>query len=328
MHEANGAVDGMNRRVGIIGAGPMGMSLGAVLGQHANVVMVERDPVRAEHIRTDGAVVHGLGHQAARVKVVSSIAELGAFGALDAVFVATKTTAIDAVGHELRAVMASIGEPWVVSFQNGIASGEALRARLGTNRVARMVLNYGARLRDDGDVEVVQSSPPHVIGGPNEGSDAVSRDLAALMSAGGMETRAVADIEPDVWLKGIMNAGMNPVAALVNMRIGEVLDSPAVRIVERLVDEGLAVAAGEGIELGGDARKRVWAVYENGRAHLPSMVEDIRAGRSSEVGQLNRQVIEHGQRVGVETPTHALVTGLIDTFDWRVFHAGDVVRAG
>jgi 2-dehydropantoate 2-reductase len=328
MRETNGSVSGMTRRVGVIGAGPMGMSLGAVLGQHADVVMVERDPVRAEHIRMDGAIVHGLGHQAARVNVVTSIGDLGAYGALDAVFVATKTTAIDAVGRELRNVMAAIGDPWVVSFQNGIASGEALSERLGTARVARMVLNYGARLRDDGDVEVVQSSPPHVIGSPNAGGDAVSRDLAALMSAGGMETRAVDDIEPDVWLKGIMNAGMNPVASLVNMRIGEVLDSPSVRIVERLVDEGLAVAAAEGIELGDNARERVWAVYENGRAHLPSMVEDIRAGRSSEVGQLNRQVIEHGRRVGVQTPTHTLVTELIDTFDWRVFHANDAVAVG
>jgi ketopantoate reductase len=60
-------------------------------------------------------------------------------------------------------------------------------------------------------------------------------------------------------------------------------------------------------------------MIESARPHTPSMVEDIREGRTSEVGQLNRQVIAHGERTGVATPTHRVVTALIDAFDWRVF---------
>jgi ketopantoate reductase len=49
------------------------------------------------------------------------------------------------------------------------------------------------------------------------------------------------------------------------------------------------------------------------------MVGDIRGGRPSEVGQLNRQIIAHAGRVGVPVPSHEVITALIDSFDWRVF---------
>jgi ketopantoate reductase len=49
------------------------------------------------------------------------------------------------------------------------------------------------------------------------------------------------------------------------------------------------------------------------------MVGDIRGGRPSEVGQLNRQIIEHAHGSGVSAPSHEVVAALIDSFDWRVF---------
>jgi ketopantoate reductase len=63
------------------------------------------------------------------------------------------------------------------------------------------------------------------------------------------------------------------------------------------------------------------AVMAGAAAHTPSMVEDIRAGRESEVGQLNRQIIERGRARGVPTPTHDVIDALIETFDWKVYAA-------
>src|SRR5690606_14364738 len=112
---------------------------------------------------------------------------------------------------------------------------------------------------------------------------------------------------------------MNPLAALINASVGEALDSPARAIVGRLLAEGVTVAAREGIALGPAPIDRLWSMLESARAHTPSMVEDIRAGRASEVYQLNRQVIAHAMRLGMNVPTHELLTALIDAFDWRVF---------
>lgn len=146
--------------------------------------------------------------------------------------------------------------------------------------------------------------------------------LAGALTSGGLPTAFASDIERRVWMKGIVNAAMNPIAALVNSSVGEALDSPARLIVERLLVEGEAVARAEGLAMGEDFVARAMEALEAARSHTPSMVEDIRRGRESEVGQLNRQVLEHARRVGVSTPTHEVIDALIETFDWKVYRRG------
>ena len=51
---------------------------------------------------------------------------------------------------------------------------------------------------------------------------------------------------------------------------------------------------------------------------MPSMAEDVVAGRSTEITQLNVQVAERGRAVGIATPTHDAMVDLIKTFDWRL----------
>lgn len=322
-----GAVDWQPRSVGIVGAGVMGLSLAALLGQTVPVTLVCRDPDRAATLFRQGAVVRGGLEATSHPIVVRRIADLGRVGGVSAVFVATKTTAIDAVAKELAPLMDGLGDqpdaPFVVSFQNGIEPGRQMIDRLGDPRVLRMVLNYGARLASDGAAEVTLSRPPHHIGCLDPAYWDVCRALARTLTESGLETNATRDIEPDVWMKGIVNAAAGPVAALTDASVGETLDSPAGRIVGRLLEEGVAVAHAEGIDLGERPLDRMWAMLDTARPHTPSMVEDIRAGKPSEVGQLNRQIIDHAGRAGTPVPTHELIASLIDAFDWRVFRRSE-----
>ena len=245
-------------------------------------------------------------------------------GGASLVFVATKTTAIPSVASDLSRVLSSISDdpegPLVVSFQNGIDPGRELMERLGHKRVLRMVLSLGAIPRDDGSaVRVTLNQPPHAIGSIDLSLKGCSETVAGWLTSGGLETRYVEDIEASVWAKGIVNAAMNPVAALVNCSVAEVLDSPSQSIVTQLLEEAVAVAQAEGITLPEGYTERALALLEKARAHTPSMVEDIRCGRESEIGQLNRQVIAHGQKAGVATPGHELIDALIETFDWKVY---------
>lgn len=308
----------------VIGAGAMGISLAGMLGDGIPVTMVVRDPSQARAIRASGVRVSGLLSGHAHPLIVPSITGLASNAPYDVIFVATKTTAIEPVARELRPVLHRLSAPgspaFVVSFQNGIDPGRALMELLAYPHVMRMVLNYGAIRTGDHDAKVMLSIPPHAVGGPDPSQRPGADRLAKFLTACGLGTFPSDQIEVQVWRKGILNAAMNPVAALTDATVGEVLDSPARTIVQRLVREGLEVARAERIELGNSVEQRMWETLESARPHTPSMVGDIRGGRSSEVGQLNRQIIEHGRRLGVLTPSHELITALIEAFDWRVFH--------
>ncbi|MEQ9617204.1 MAG: ketopantoate reductase family protein [Phycisphaerales bacterium] len=314
-------------RAVVIGAGSMGTLIAAVLGRVMPVVLVCRREERAAQLFKWGARVEGLIEAASRPILVRSLDELANAGGASLVVVATKTTAIPSVATDLKRVMGSIcddpGGPHVISFQNGIDPGRELMARLGHARVLRMVLSLGATLSGDQRcVHVSLNQPPHDIGSVDPGLRPVCESIAALLTEGGLETAYAEDIEAAVWRKGLVNAAMNPVAALVNCTVGQVLDSPSEIIVRKLLQEGIAVAEAEGITLPAGYAERAMRLMDLARDHVPSMVEDIRGGRESEIGQLNRQIIEHGARLGVPTRTHETIDALIETFDWKVYRDG------
>lgn len=314
-------------RAAVIGAGSMGTLIAAVLGRSMPVVLVSRREERAAQLFRWGARVEGAIEAESRPIVVRSIDDVPKAGGASLVVVATKTTAIPSVSDELRGVLGRMSSdpagPFVVSFQNGIDPGRELMSRLSHSRVLRMVLSLGATISDGGKtVRVSLNQPPHAIGSVDPELRSECERLAATLTQGGLETRHDPDIEAAVWRKGIINAAMNPIAALVNCTVGEVLDSPSNDIVARLMREGIEVAAAEGVTLPADYESRAEALLGVSRDHVPSMVEDIRGGRESEIGQLNRQIIQRGRRLGIPTPTHDVIDALIETFDWKVYHDG------
>ncbi len=98
---------------------------------------------------------------------------------------------------------------------------------------------------------------------------------------------------------------------------GELVQSSA---TSRPVAPESSVALPEGF------RDRAVAFVDSAREDLPSMVEDIRTGRETEVVQLNRQIVDRGARPGVPTPTHETVAALIGTFDRKVYQRRDARR--
>ena len=134
----------------------------------------------------------------------------------------------------------------------------------------------------------------------------------------GLPTEFAPDIDGAVWRKGLLNAASNPVAALVQMPLGDLMNSPADPLIERLLDEGIAVAAACGVDLGAGYREGALSMMRAGSTHMPSMAEDILVDRSTEITQLNVQVAERGRVVGIATPTHDAVIDLIRTHDWQL----------
>jgi 2-dehydropantoate 2-reductase len=315
-------------RIGIIGAGVMGTSLAAIAGRVVPVTMVCRNAAAAEAIRAEGAMATGRIDAASRPRVVRTCEEMADSGGVSILFVATKTCAIPEVASALRPVLHRLGDgdgpPLIVSYQNGIEPGRQLMEMLEYDGVLRMVLNFGGRQQSHACVEVTFNQSPHFIGCMNPAHAPACRGIAELLTQGGLRTVFDLEIERHVWIKGVINAAMNPVAALINSTIGQVLDSPAAPLVQRLLEEGLEVARADGVDLDGaepgSFLRSAMELLERGRPHTPSMVMDIRSGRESEVGQLNRQIVRHARALGMSAPTHEVVLGLIEAFDWKLYH--------
>jgi 2-dehydropantoate 2-reductase len=116
-----------------------------------------------------------------------------------------------------------------------------------------------------------------------------------------------------VWSKAIINAGINPLGAILAVPNGMIIaDEFSAFIQDAIIREAVAAAVARGIPL--DAEAMVAAARDvcvKTSANLCSMLQDIQARRRTEIDSINGSIIESGVRYGVPVPVNRTMYGLI-----------------
>ena len=270
-------------RVAMIGAGAMGVIFGArFAAAGAAVWLYDHNRVQIDAIRRSGLRVESAVwplHLA--LPATTALADLPP---VDLAVVLVDSTATAAVAADLARHLPP--ETSVLTLQNGLGNIEALAAALGAKRVlAGSTYNSGAWLEPG---RVLHSNIGDTVIGELDGrtSDRL-RAIATLFERADLPVASSDAIIGVVWLKGVLNAAINPVSALTGLRPGEVMRTPPARaLLERLLDECLAVVSASGIALPvPDARAYVldhaWERYNR-----PSMLQHLEQGRRTEIDAL------------------------------------------
>jgi 2-dehydropantoate 2-reductase len=86
---------------------------------------------------------------------------------------------------------------------------------------------------------------------------------------------------------------------------------PAWEVAVAAAAEAQAVAQAAGLTLSGDPAARLAQVCTATAANRSSMLQDILAGKQTEIEALNAQVATRGRALGVPTPVNDLLTRLL-----------------
>ncbi len=93
---------------------------------------------------------------------------------------------------------------------------------------------------------------------------------------------------------------------------GQMCDhAPARRPPGQLLDEGLAVTQALELTLTEDPVELVDRLGQANYEHQPSMLQDVRARRATEIDTLNGGIVAAGFELGVPTPLNAAITALV-----------------
>ena len=295
-------------RIAVVGCGAVGSLSAANLARLDDVEVWAYDPWH-EHvaaINEGGLRLSGAGEVIGPVRATSDPAGLPA---CDYGIVATKSmqtsSAVAATAHAFETGA-------VCSVQNGAGNEELIAEHVsavirGTTFPAGHVVGPGHVVWDTkGDTQI----------GPFEPSPAPIdkvRELADACTRAGMPTVALEDARGAQWRKLIFNAASNAIAALTGLTHGRVAESPTRALAWAVMAEGRAVSDAQAIVLDKSpeelfdyaARKDV--AYD----HKPSMLQDIEAGRETEIDFLNGAIVEFGKRHGVDAPLNAALTALV-----------------
>jgi len=145
------------------------------------------------------------------------------------------------------------------------------------------------------------------------GPSARAVTVAALLDTAGIPAQARDAVGPLVWGKLVANAGINPLGALLRCANGALVERPdADALMTDLAGEAAAVARASGVTLPfDDSAAHVRSVARATAANRNSMLQDIEAGRGTEIDAINGAVAQLGERFGVSTPLNRMATMLI-----------------
>ena len=202
---------------------------------------------------------------------------------------------------------------FALTIQNGLGNYEALAAALGEERAAVGVIYVGARLDERGELHA--TGPGRVEIGRPRGVEArrAFEPLVGALGLGGMTVTPKDDPWPSVWRKVATNAAVNPTTALLGYTNAELLgDVAGARLADGLAAEVARVATAAGVAIGEDEARRWWReMAELTGANRSSMLQDVQAGRPTEVDAICGAVHREGERRGVAAPLNQAMTVLV-----------------
>jgi len=294
-----------SERAGIIGAGAMGSIFAYLLSRGGRTpALYEKDPAVLEGLRAGLEVIVGEDRYTVRFAASSSPEILRG---CDPVFMFVKSYHTADASRELAGHISK--DSTVVSLQNGIGNAEVIAEFIPPTRIVYGSTTIGATKLDErtvsygGGIEIT-------IGGRDGGR--VNR-LRSLLEALGLSVSVHPNPDEAVWRKAIINAGINPLGALLGVPNGRLIrDEHAASLMESLVSEAVSVSRALGIEL--DPAEMISAtknVCEKTAANLCSMLQDLRAGRRTEIESINGIIVRYGLERGVPTPVNDAVCRLV-----------------
>lgn len=302
-------------RIGIIGPGAMGCLFGGLLALAGHDVwMVCRRLELAELLEREGIILEEDGET--RRALVRATADARQAAPLDLAIVLVKSYDTPAAACSLQSALAPGSH--VLSLQNGLRNVETLAEKLGEERILGGVTSQGATLLGPGHVRHAGSGPTVIAESHARADSSRARQTARLLARAGIATTVSDDLRSLLWGKLVVSTAANGLTALSGLRNGELLESPLSLIMDDLARETAAVAAAVGVSLPyADPVKHTRSVMLATAPNRSSMLQDIEAGRPTEVGALNQAVGVEGARLGVPTPLNHALSILIREFEGR-----------
>lgn len=295
-------------RIAVLGGGAMGSLFGGLLADVADVTLLDRSAEHVGRIADRGLTIER-PDGAERTVRPAATTDPAAVGPAELLLVLVKS-------HETAAAMADAAPihddaTTVLTLQNGLGNAETIAEYVPEENVLAGTTAHGATRPSAGRVRHAGAGPTRIgrhVGPP----DARVGTVAETFRAAEIDVEVVADIRDAVWEKVLVNVGINAATALARVPNGALVeDAAGRRLVERAVEEAVAVARAEGRTIPDDALERTLDVARATATNRSSMRRDVETGERTEIEALNGAVVDRAAAHGLAVPANRTLTDLV-----------------
>ena len=292
-------------RVLVMGTGGVGGYFGALLGRAGHDLCVIARGTHLDALQNHGLSIETVAEEDFTVPV-QALSDPQPDHNVDLVIVSVKSYDLDEAIAKFRPVVGP--GTTVLTLLNGVESGERLAQVFGPDRVLDGVVYIESFIKSPGVVAQVGGPRKAVFGnrnGPNgEREQRFFRDFLAA----GWQVELAENVVNSLWSK---YAYLGPYAAfntVTGLDSAQLCRSPECEsLMQRMVEEYIAVGNTEGAAFGSDAVQVIIDRYRNPLVGQTSMYRDRLGGKRIEADALVGAVIHRGVRAGVPTPVAEMI---------------------
>ncbi len=297
-------------RVIIIGLGAIGGIYAEKLKRYDPAcVRVLVDQQRLERYRANGILMNGVRHDFEYV-LPGENAEKA-----DLILIATKA---DALPDAIDAIAGFVHEETIIlSLLNGITSEDMIAARYGWDKVLHAFFVGHGSMRS-GNAVTFDGVGRIIFGEAGAGERTPRVDqVCRFFDRANVGYDTPDDILFSIWAKFVLNVGINQASAVLRANYGVFQRSEkAYAIALELMQETVAIAEKVGIRNTEDLLP--WCdrfIQGTPPAFKSSMLQDLEAGKKTEVDMFGGAVCALGEKYGVPTPQNATFLKLIKALE-------------
>jgi 2-dehydropantoate 2-reductase len=206
----------------------------------------------------------------------------------------------------------------ILSLLNGITSEDDLSSAFGRDKVLHGFCVGTDSLREHGRISF-KNAGRIVFGEYYPEAAGKAAPVAELFSRAGISFTIPKDIRREMWWKFMMNVGINQISAVLRAPYGMFQKVPEAReLLFAASGEVLPLAQKEGISLSeADISEYLEIIKTLVPESKTSMLQDIEAGRKTEVESFALTVVNLGKKYSIPTPVNEMLFRMIRVLEAR-----------
>lgn len=303
-------------RVSVLGVGSIGSIVASSLATTAADVHLHVRGEQGARLMLEGLCIKGyraleFGPERFRFSCEELPFDTDLHQGSDLVILACKSYAVNHLTKQAAHFLKPGGV--VFALSNGLGHVETLSRTLGPKRVLAASTTHGAFSQVEQGTHWAGFGAVRLATTPLGPSPRELQDVVDLLNEAQLNAVVEADATALIWQKVMLNVAINPLAALGGLKNGELLEPDLFGACMMVYREASAVAALERVHLPDEHafEQRLRTVLEQTRENTCSMLQDVKAGRQTEIGALNQAVVERAEHHGLAAPINQMLAALI-----------------
>ncbi len=201
----------------------------------------------------------------------------------------------------------------IVSLQNGLGNFESLKTAISPDRIVYGTTTFGAARKSPSEI-VFGGTGSVNIGGISSRAVRVVREL---LESSGCDVAVTDNPGRIIWQKAMINAGINPIASILGIKNGQILENTyALELQQSILKETVEAARSAGFDFDYDTiLEETRTICSKTSSNTCSMLQDLNAGRKTEIENINLKIVETGEAAGLDMKYNRSVSCIIHALE-------------